>query len=67
MATTYVYQMATKYIKFLQNISNGNKIYQIAVKRPKGQKIDQHLPLQDPSKFTQIGTSGGKYTIWQPW
>jgi hypothetical protein len=27
----------------------------MAIKIPNGCKIDQHLPLQDPSKFTQIG------------
>jgi hypothetical protein len=46
---TKIYQMATKYTKWLQkytkwlqNIPNGHKIY-------------QHLPLQDPTKFTQLG------------
>jgi hypothetical protein len=27
---------------------------------PNGRKIDQHLPLQDPLKFTQIGIVGLK-------
>jgi hypothetical protein len=40
-----IYQMATKH-------TNGRKIYQT------GRKIDQHLPLQDPPKFTQIGIFG---------
>jgi predicted secreted protein len=41
--------MATKYTKWQLN-------------RPKGHKIYQHLPLQDPPKFTQIGIFGLK--IW---
>jgi hypothetical protein len=45
--------MVTKYTKWLQNIPNGHKIG-----RPNDHKIDQHLPLQDPPKFTQIGTFG---------
>jgi hypothetical protein len=36
------------------NIPNGHKIYQMAVNRPNGYKIDQQLPLHDPPKFTQI-------------
>jgi hypothetical protein len=39
--------MATKFTEWLQNISNGRKIY-------------QHLQLQDPPKFTQIGIFGLK-------
>jgi hypothetical protein len=50
------------------------KIYQIIIKYNKwpyntpigGHKIYQHLPLQDPPKFTQIGFFF-KYTILQPW
>jgi hypothetical protein len=45
-----------------KNIPNGHKISQMATKYtkwtenlPKGHKIYQHLPLQDPPKFTQIG------------
>jgi hypothetical protein len=43
MATKYVYQMATEYTKWPQNRPNIHTIY-------------QHVPLQDPRKFTQIGT-----------
>jgi hypothetical protein len=32
----------------------------MAIKRPNSNKIDQHLPPQDPPKFTQIGISGLK-------
>jgi hypothetical protein len=39
--------MATTYTKWPQHI-------------PNGRKIDQHLPLQDPQKFTQIGIFGLK-------
>jgi hypothetical protein len=39
--------MATKYTKWPQS-------------RPNGRKIFQHLPLQDPPKFTQIGIFGLK-------
>jgi hypothetical protein len=46
--------MTIKHIKWKQNIPNDHK-------------IDQHLPLQDPKKFTQIGILFLKYTIWQPW
>jgi hypothetical protein len=35
-----------------QNMPNGSKIYQMAI------KIYQHLPLQDPPKFTQTGIVG---------
>jgi hypothetical protein len=37
--------MATKYTKLSQNIPNGHKTY-------------QHLPVQDPPKFTPIGIFG---------
>jgi hypothetical protein len=39
--------MSTKYIKVSYDITNGNKIY-------------QHLPFQDPPKFTLIGIFGLK-------
>jgi hypothetical protein len=39
--------MTMKYTKWSQNIANGRKMY-------------QHFPLQDPSKFTQIGIFGLK-------
>jgi hypothetical protein len=32
----------------------------MAENRPSGHKIYQHLPLQDPPKFTQIGILGLK-------
>jgi DNA gyrase/topoisomerase IV subunit A len=56
------------------NITNNHKIYQMAAKyikwpynnRPNGHKIDQHLPLQEPPKCTQIGKFGLKNAIWQP-
>jgi hypothetical protein len=38
-----------------KNISNGRKI-----PRPKGHKICQDFPLQDPPKFTPIGIFGWK-------
>jgi hypothetical protein len=61
--------MATKYSKWPQNIANGRKIYQVAIKhikwpqnipkwpqnKPIGSKIDKHRPLQDSRIFTQIG------------
>jgi hypothetical protein len=40
-------QVTFKYTKWPQNIPNGHKIY-------------QHLSLQDPPKFTQIGILGLK-------
>jgi hypothetical protein len=47
--------MATKYTKWPKN-------------RPKGHKIYQNLPLQEPPKFTQIGILGLKIshlaTLW---
>jgi hypothetical protein len=45
-----VYQIATKYTKLPQNRPNGRKISQ----------IDQHLPLQDRPKSTQVGIFGLK-------
>jgi hypothetical protein len=32
----------------------------MAVKRPNGHRIYEHLALQDPPKFTQIGIVGSK-------
>jgi hypothetical protein len=32
----------------------------MAVNRPNGKMIYQHLPLKDPTKFTQIGIFGLK-------
>jgi hypothetical protein len=43
-----MYQMAAKYTKWPQNIPNCRQIGQMAP------KINQHLPLKDPTKFTQI-------------
>jgi hypothetical protein len=50
-----------------ENIPNNHKIYQMARKytrwpknRPNCHEIYQHLPLQDPPKFTQIGIFGLK-------
>jgi hypothetical protein len=40
-----IYQGAIKYIKRHENWPNSHKVY-------------QHLPLQDPPKFTQIGIFG---------
>jgi hypothetical protein len=37
-----IHKSAIKYTKWLENGPNGHKIY-------------QHLPSQDPPKFTQIG------------
>jgi hypothetical protein len=57
----------------VKNIPNGHKTYQVSSKwtkwpqnRPNGHKIDQHLQLQEPPKFTQIFLAS-KYAIWQPW
>jgi hypothetical protein len=47
-------QPYVKYTKWPQNISNGHKIYQMAI------KIYQHLPFQEPPKFTQTGIFGLK-------
>jgi hypothetical protein len=41
-----IYQTAIKYTKRAHNIPNGNKCTY------HGHKINQHLPLQDPPKFT---------------
>jgi hypothetical protein len=57
-----MYQMATKYTKWPQNIPNGHKIYQMAIKYRY-----QHLRLQDTPKFTQIRIWFEKYAIWQPY
>jgi hypothetical protein len=40
-------------------------MYQMALKRSNVHKIYQRLPLQNPSKFTQIAILVRKYTIWQ--
>jgi hypothetical protein len=45
----------TKYTKWQQSLPNGHQIG-----RPYGHKIYQHLRLQDPPKFTQIGIFGLK-------
>jgi hypothetical protein len=42
-----IYQMTTKFIRYPQN-------------RPNGHKICRDFPLQDPTKFTQIGIFGSK-------
>jgi hypothetical protein len=42
-----IYKMTIKYTKRPDNRTNGHKIY-------------QHLPLQDPPKFTQIRVLGLK-------
>jgi hypothetical protein len=54
--------MATKYTEWPQNIPNGPKLYQMAVHKihQMAIKIYQHLPLQDPPKFTQIVIFGLK-------
>jgi hypothetical protein len=41
-------------------IPNNYKMYQMAIKYKNGCKIYQHLPLQDPPKFTQIWIFGLK-------
>jgi hypothetical protein len=48
-----------------KNITDNQKIYQRAIKYgkgweniPRGHKIKHHLPLQDPSKFSQIWLFG---------
>jgi hypothetical protein len=48
-------QVTIKYLQWSQNIPNGWKKC-----RPNGHKIYQHLPLQDPPRFTQIGIFGSK-------
>jgi hypothetical protein len=40
-------------------------IHETEVNRPNGHKKSKHLPVQDLSKFTQIGIFGLKNTIWQ--
>jgi hypothetical protein len=46
-----------------ENIPNGDKIFQMAVKETK-----MDVPLQDPPKFTKIGIFWiENKTIWQPW
>jgi hypothetical protein len=49
--------MSIKYTKWTQNIPNDRKIDQMAI-----DYVYQHLPLQDPPKFTQIDIFGLK--IW---
>jgi hypothetical protein len=41
-------QNGKKYTKFPQNITNCHKMYQMAVNRPNGHKIDQHLSIAKP-------------------
>jgi hypothetical protein len=41
-------------------ISNEHKIDKLAVNTPNGQVTYQHLPMQDPTKFTQIVIFGLK-------
>jgi hypothetical protein len=62
-----IYKITTKCAKLPQNIQNYHKIYKITTKYTKlpqniqiGHKICQHLPLQHPPKFTQIGIFGSK-------
>jgi hypothetical protein len=59
-----------QHTKMGENIPNNPKMYQIdktIPNRPNGYIIYQHLPFQDPPKFTQIGIFGSKiYAIWQP-
>jgi hypothetical protein len=43
-----------------KNIPNDQKMYRMTHKRPNDHKIDQHFPLQDLPKFTQIGNFGMK-------
>jgi hypothetical protein len=35
----------------IKNIPNGQNIYQMVLKRPKGHKIYRHFPLLDPPKL----------------
>jgi hypothetical protein len=44
-----------KYAKLPKIYKNGRKIYQINKNIPNGHMIYQHLTLQDPPKFTQVG------------
>jgi hypothetical protein len=58
-----IYLITIKYTKWPQNVPN-------AVNRLNGHIIYQHLPMQDPPKFTQIGIFGlkladGSVAIWQ--
>jgi hypothetical protein len=48
-----IYQMASKYTKWHQNIPNGIKIY-------------QHFPLQATPKFTHISFFGFKMSTGNP-
>jgi hypothetical protein len=50
-----IYQMTIKYTEWPQNIPNSRKIDKMAIN-----VLYQHLPLQDPPKFTQIGIFGLK-------
>jgi hypothetical protein len=64
--------MATKYTKLPQNIPNRHKMYQMATKYTKWPQnipkkdqmvieyIYQHLQLDEPPNFTQIGIFGLK-------
>jgi hypothetical protein len=58
--------MDIKYTKWTENIPNGHipnghKIYQMAIKYSKGQKIiDNYIPFQGPQKCTQVGIFGMK-------
>jgi hypothetical protein len=60
--------MTLKYTKLPQNIPNDYNVYQMATNIPKDRKVGrpncfkiyQHLQLQDPPKFTQIGIFGLK-------
>jgi hypothetical protein len=57
----YVYQMATKYTKWPQNIPNGHKIYQMATKYTKWPyNITTYFIARPSKKFTQIGIFGLK-------
>jgi hypothetical protein len=47
--------MTTKYTQWPENTPIG---YNLG--RPNGNKMYQHLPMQDPPKFTQIGIFGLK-------
>jgi hypothetical protein len=50
--------MATKYTKWAKNRPNNHmatKYTKWTKNRPNSHKRDQHLPLQDPPKFTKLG------------
>jgi hypothetical protein len=49
-----IYQMATKFTKWPQNLPNSHKIDHTE-NNTYVYSTYQHLPLQDPTKFTQIG------------